>query len=302
MPAPGRLTLHDIARDGRVLFGIENGRREIIVGTRGGERERNLSWLDWSFLSGISPDGSRVTFEEQAGGRRGVNVTGGIYVRNVDGSPAVRLGEGSARSFSPDGASICVRPAGADYLEIVPIRVGTPRRIPLGDLEEVVWWDWTPDGKQMVVWGHRAGSASRHFAIPLEGSEPLRPISPEGSKILFAIASDSRHLLTLTADDRLVVIPFEGEPQPVKGAELGDRPVQWSADDAAVFVSRPGRVEAPIDRIELSTGARSRWQLLRPDDPAGIMDIHPINMTRDGARYAYSYRRFMSDLYVVEGL
>ena len=126
--------------------------------------------------------------------------------------------------------------------------------------------------------------------------------SPEGSKILFAIASDSRHLLTLTADDRLVVIPFEGEPQPVKGAELGDRPVQWSADDAAVFVSRPGRVEAPIDRIELSTGARSRWQLLRPDDPAGIMDIHPINMTRDGARYAYSYRRFMSDLYVVDGL
>ena len=42
--------------------------------------------------------------------------------------------------------------------------------------------------------------------------------------------------------------------------------------------------------------------MLRPGDPAGIMDIMPIQLTRDGERYAYSYRRFMSDLYIVEGL
>jgi hypothetical protein len=84
--------------------------------------------------------------------------------------------------------------------------------------------------------------------------------------------------------------------------EVGDRPLQWSADGGSIFVIKPGRVEVGIDRIELATGARSRWQLLRPDDPAGIMDIFPIVITRDGAHYAYSYRRFMSDLYVVEGL
>ncbi len=61
-------------------------------------------------------------------------------------------------------------------------------------------------------------------------------------------------------------------------------------------------MEVGIDRLEISSGARSRWLLLRPDDPAGIMDIHPINLTRDGATYAYSYRRFMSDLYIVDGL
>jgi hypothetical protein len=195
-----------------------------------------------------------------------------------------------------------VRPAGAAHLEIVPIRVGTPRRIPLGDVEDCVWWDWTPDGKQMIVWGHPAAGASRHYTIPIDGSAPPRAISPEGSSILFAIAPDSKRLLTITADDRLVLVPFEGDPQPVPAAEPGDRPVQWSADGESIFVVKPGRVEAAIDRIELSSGTRSRWQLLRPADPAGIMDIHPINMTRDGAHYAYSYRRFMSDLYVVEGL
>ena len=100
----------------------------------------------------------------------------------------------------------------------------------------------------------------------------------------------------------MVIVPFEGEPRPVLGAEPGDRPVQWSGDGGSIFVLRPGRVEAAIDRIELSSGTRSLWQLLRPADPAGIMDIHPINMTRDGSRYAYSYRRFMSDLYIVKGL
>jgi dipeptidyl aminopeptidase/acylaminoacyl peptidase len=300
LPASGLLTLHDIDRDGRVLFGIENGRREIMSGSRGGERERNLSWLEWSFLGGLSSDGSRIVFEEQGGGRR--KDANGIYIRNVDGSAAVRLGEGTARSFSPDGASIAVRPAGADYLEIVPIRVGSSRRVPLQNLEECFWWDWTPDGKQMIVWGHGADGGNRHFAIALDGKSPLRAISPEGSKALYAIGPDSRTLLTLTADDRMVIVPFEGEPQPVLGAEPGDRPVQWSGDGGSIFVLRPGRVEAAIDRIELSSGTRSLWHLLRPADPAGIMDIHPISMTRDGSRYAYSYRRFMSDLYIVEGL
>ena len=39
LPAPGMLTLHDIDRDGRVLFGIEYGRREIMSGSRSGERD-----------------------------------------------------------------------------------------------------------------------------------------------------------------------------------------------------------------------------------------------------------------------
>ena len=110
-------------------------------------------------------------------------------------------------------------------------------------------------------------------------------------------------MVTVTEDDRMIIVPFDGgDPRPVPGAVPGDRPIQWSDDGGSIFVFQPGRVEVPIDRIELASGSRSRWLVIRPDDPAGILDIWPITITRDGTRYAYSYRRFLSDLYVVDGL
>ncbi|MEA2162749.1 MAG: eukaryotic-like serine/threonine-protein kinase [Thermoanaerobaculia bacterium] len=300
LPAPARLSLHDIGRDGRVLLGIENARREIIAGTRSGTQERNLSWLDWSFLTGLSSDGSKVLFEEQAGGRRAD--MNSVYLRKVDGSPAVRLGEGAARAFSPDGHWIALRPRGASYFEIVPVGVGKGYRVPLGDLEESVWWDWTPDGKWFVVWGHEKGCGKRYYLVPVDGSASPRAITPEGAWNM-AISPDSTRIVTAIADDRLMIFPIDGsDPQPLPGTEPGDKPVQWSADGGSIFVFKPGRVEVAIDRIDLATATRTRHHHLRPADPAGIMDIMPIMMTRDGESYAYSYRRFMSDLYVVEGL
>src|SRR5205823_2448793 len=65
LPAPGRLTLHDISGDRRVLLATEAARREAVVGRTGEVQERNLTWFDWSRLSGISHDGSFIVFEEQ---------------------------------------------------------------------------------------------------------------------------------------------------------------------------------------------------------------------------------------------
>ena len=92
-----------------------------------------------------------------------------------------------------------------------------------------------------------------------------------------------------------------GEPVPIPGSRPGDLPIQWS-HDGAIYVFRPDRLCIAINRIDLTTGARTPWHVLRPSDPAGIMDIQPIFMTRDGNHYAYAYRRFISDLYIVEGL
>jgi hypothetical protein len=119
----------------------------------------------------------------------------------------------------------------------------------------------------------------------------------------FAIAPDSQRVVAVTSDERMLIVPFDGgDAQPLPGAQPSDRPLQWSADGGSIFVYKPGQVEVAIERIELSTGARSLWQMLRPDDPAGVTDIFPIMLTRDGSSHAYSYRRLMSDLYIVEGL
>ena len=300
LPVPGRFTLHDIAADGRVLAALESGRREIVAGTRGGDRERNITWLDWSFLSGFSPDGEMVLFEEQGHARRGGNP---VYVRRTDGSPAVRLGEGAARSISPDGRTVAIIPHGGTEMHLVPIGVGTPRTIPLQGLEGCTWWQWTPDGHTMLIWAHEGESASRHFVLPLDGSGPPRPAGPPGAALHTAISPDGTRFLAALHDRSVAVIPIEGgEPQPVPGSRRGDIPLQWSEDGGAVFVFQQGRVSVTIDRIDLASGARTEWHSIRPADPAGIMDIMPMFLTRDGQHYAYCYRRFISDLYIIEGL
>src|SRR5262249_15837430 len=96
---PGSPWLYDISRDGRVLMDQYSVRHQIAAQPPGETRERDLSWLDGSTLDDLSPDGKRILFtEEYYGG--GENSA--VYVRSTDGSPAVRLGEGTAFSFSPD--------------------------------------------------------------------------------------------------------------------------------------------------------------------------------------------------------
>jgi serine/threonine protein kinase len=62
--------------------------------------ERELSILDSSDLKDISRDGRWIVANVRgaSGGPRG-----SIYLRGTDGSPSVRVGDGSAFAFSPDG-------------------------------------------------------------------------------------------------------------------------------------------------------------------------------------------------------
>jgi hypothetical protein len=74
-----------------------------------------------------------------------------------------------------------------------------------------------------------------------------------------------------------------------------------SGDGRFVFV-REGRVPTRLVRIELATGKRTPWKSLRPADPAGIVLIYNVLLTPDGEGYAYTYGRYLQDLYLVEGL
>jgi serine/threonine protein kinase len=82
----------DIAANGRVILARSSPRREII-GVSAGEGQRNLTWLNWSYPVDLSFDGRTVLFLEQN------IVPEAIYVRKLDGSPAVLLGEGRAFGF-----------------------------------------------------------------------------------------------------------------------------------------------------------------------------------------------------------
>jgi len=296
---PGRVTLHDIAKNGDVLISADQGRREILVGRRGGSEERNLSWCDWSFLTDISPDGSRILFAEQGSAASAAGEA--IYIRKTDGSPAVHLGDGTARSFSQDGKWIAARTGGFDHLDLLPVGAGDPRSIPVRGLESIVWWDWLDAGR-LLLWANEPSHGNRLFELEIDGDGDPRPFGPEGVKWPLATAPDGQHAMITGPDDLLHIYSVgSDEDRLVPSTQHGDQAVLWGKDNA-IYACQFARVDATIDRIDLATCERTMWQKLKPNDSAGVMNIQPVVIAENLESYAYSYRRFLSELHVVKGL
>jgi eukaryotic-like serine/threonine-protein kinase len=294
------VTLQDIAADGRVLLTFENGGRETVAGHRGDTQERNLSWFDWTWLSDLSKDGKVVLLSEQADAVRGRNT---VYVRPVDGTPAIQIGEGHARGkpLSADGRWIVTEVP--DGMELTPIGPGQPQPITIAPLEKALAWQLTPDNQRLIVLGNEPGKPMHLFELPIDGSSPAREISPivAGWPLLLSNAADT--VAAMGPDDRVLLFPIHGgDARPVANCGAGDVPIGWSTDDRALYVMRRGRVTVTIERAEIDGSARTPWLTIRPGDPAGILDLFPVQITPDGETYAYSYRRFLSNLYVINGL
>ena len=96
---PG-LKLHDVAKNGRVLLTRESPRVGVLAMLDGDTRERDMSFLDYSFAADLTPDAKTLLFDEE-GEAGGANYT--VFLRKSDRSPVVRLGEGNAMAISPDG-------------------------------------------------------------------------------------------------------------------------------------------------------------------------------------------------------
>jgi hypothetical protein len=52
----------------------------------------------------------------------------------------------------------------------------------------------------------------------------------------------------------------------------------------------------------LVTGAKTLIQELQPGTATGVVTIAPVVVTRDAARFAYSYYQVFSVLYLISGL
>ena len=81
----------------------------------------------------------------------------------------------------------------------------------------------------------------------------------------------------------------------------GDTPVQWGSD-GTLYVRRGAAWPPVVDRIDVSTGRRKAWKTIQPADPVGVDIIIRILVTPDGKAYCHDYVRFLSELFIVEGL
>ena len=290
--------LRDAARDGRVLVGMKSSRREIVGFSAADKVERNLTWLNWSFPKGISADGKTLLFEEQ-------NIEPqGVYLRKLDGSPAVRIGDGGAWGFSPDGRwALTIRREGeGSLITLLPTGPGEPRPLPKTDIVAGAA-TWFPDGRRILFSGNEPGHGSRLFVQDIPDGKP-RPITPEGVGIRFDVISpDGKWIVSTGTDRQIAIYPTEpGEPRVVPGTEPDDIPLRWTADGRSIYVYRASAPPLRIEKVDVRTGGRKLWKEIRPPDPSGVEQVGPVQITPDETSYVYSYRRALDELYLATGL
>jgi Tol biopolymer transport system component len=144
--SPGGLTIHDISRTGLVLLTADKTRLSLTAMAPGEMREHSLSWFDWSAVSDISADGRTIVFSE-TGEAVGTNYS--IFLRKTDGSPAVRLGDGTNGYLSPDGQWVVSIVGSPGKLVLLPTGVGDPRPL-TDDKTDHTEVGWLPDSKAIV--------------------------------------------------------------------------------------------------------------------------------------------------------
>jgi len=296
---PGSVLLHDVAADGRVLLSSDETRIGVLGRRPGEAAERDLSWFEATLLNDISPDGQWLLVDEQ-GELGGANYSAGM--RKLDGSPAVLLGEGDARSFSPDGKWVAAIRRGAhQQLLLLPTGAGEVRTVPTPGIEHYGFSvGLSPNGKLIFFSGSEPGHGMRTYVQELDGGKP-RAIAPEGVEAS-AISPDGKYLVGSTGSGALSLYPLDGStPRPLQGPPQGCDPIRWSADGGSLFIICSG-VPAKIHKMIISSGKSELVRELMPADSAGVNAVFTAVMTPDAKTYAYGYIRRLETLYVVEGL
>jgi serine/threonine protein kinase/Tol biopolymer transport system component len=297
---PGISTIRDISKDGRVLMTNESARLGILERGAGDDKDRELSWLDYSLVTDITPDGQRILITESGeGGGPGYSA----YLRKTDGSPAVRLGPGSTEAFSPDGAwGISITAAEKPQIVLLPTSVGEPRALSYEGFDPISA-DFLPDGKQIVFTGSQSGQGTRLYLRDVNGGKS-RAITPEGySMFRGAITPDGKSIVVRGPDKRIYLYPIAGgEPQALPGLTDKHRPARFSPDGKTLYVQEAESIPSRIYHYDLATGRLELWKELTVADAAGLNSISRFVTTPDSRTYAYSYLRVLSYLQLVEGM
>lgn len=300
----GTLTLHDIAKDGRVLFSRDDWRSGIAGAGPENGKERDLSWHDWTVGRDISDDGKLVSFDES--GEAGED-TGAFYVRGTDGSPAVRLGDGLTPTLSRDGKHVLALVPGANgkrNLVEFPTGAGESHAISTGDVR-VQGAYFFPDGHRILEMGSGPGEHGlRLWVQDGEGAAP-KAISPEGidSRLTGTISPDEKRIVAVDPQGKLVIYHADGSaaPEPINGTQEGDRALRWTADGKAILVAALN-LQNVIYSVDLATGQRKPFRTMPVPDGLTAQDVSSPIFAPDLKSYVYAYTRIISDLYVVDGL
>jgi len=266
----------------------------------GGKEEHELGWFGWSELRDISPDGRKIVFEEEGDGG-GPNYT--VFLRDTDGSPPARLGEGLALAISPDAKWVITKPPKGGPLSLVPTGAGEARQL----THDAVTYDtarFFPDGKRLLAFGIEAGHGGRDYVIDLNSGDS-KPETPEGTAGV-QISPDGKSAAVRGPDGKRGIWSLAGGGfRPIPGLESIYSVIGWTPDGESVYVANNKRLAAKaamVYRVNVQTGKMEAWKTFGEETSAGVSTVAAPHFSRDGTAYAYIYIRVLSEAYVVTGL
>jgi hypothetical protein len=293
LAVPGNADIQDVLPNGHVLLNVTNERIELMVVTPDHPEGRDFTWMDWEYGARFSADSKSILFGDQHSGD-----LYGTFLRNLDGSPAVRLGDGDPLDISPDNKWALSRlPSKPNQIALLPTGAGESRQLTHSNISHLAA-RWLPDGRILCV-GNEIGHGERTFLIDMNGNE--KPVTPEGVRAR-AVTTDGKNMLTSDTDGKFQLAPIDGgEPKPFVQFEKSEAPLDFTSDDKGILLRKlqpDGSQE--IWRLELASGKRTLLHKVNPPEVRAGSRGFGVISARDEKSYAYSYHLALSTEYLVE--
>ena len=297
---PGGVWWEDL-QNGRALIISHRQRLDIRALPPGGKKEVDLSWVGWSNLRDISKDGKKVLFEEEAEGG-GPNYT--VFLRDTDGSPPVKMGDGIGGAISPDGKWVITAPHKDGVLSIVPTGAGEARQL---THDKVSYNDvrYMPDGQRLLAEGIESGHGLRDYFIDV-ATGTSTAVTPEGVGGL-ALSPDGKQIGVFTTDGKIGIWTIGGSTvRPVPDLESPWGVLDWTPDGQSLLVfsrsSERAGSSADVYKVNIATGKRELWKSFGGNAGVGGSTIGAPIFSSDLSSYAYVVDQTLSEAFVVKGL
>ena len=190
-----------------------------------------------------------------------------VYIRKLDGSPAVRLGEGSAQALSPDltRAAAVIQREGRGLIRLYPTGVGEAMTIDVPGLS-VGQLAWTRDGSALILEATEGDRGHRLYVREFAG-EKARAISPEGYRLLRRARVPTGEGRGRGSRPARISLP-PGRRRADADPGLDQRAnLRWRPDGKSIYVQRFGGIPGNVWILDLATGKRELWKQLVPADP-----------------------------------
>ena len=294
--APTYTTVEDISSRGDLLALSVIPRMRMQCGSKNGGEARELSWLDWSLVRDISHDGEWILFGESGvtGGQQGV------YIRRLDGSVPIRLGDGDCFRLSPDFKWVLVTQSGThDDFALLPTGVGSIEPLPKLGLR-CVNAAWFPDGKGFITLAIDESRGARLYRYDLETKTATR-VRDERFHQISHISSDGREILAIDQERRMVIVATDGTSVRRVGPPIESRrAIRWNLAGTHFYTFDKGTLPAPVFLVDAKTGEETLWLEVHPRERSGVADVNNVCLTPDGMTYVASYTQTLSTLYVMQ--